>query len=168
MAFKPERKGRYYILRRESDESSSRGLYRALNFTSMSIELIQDFIPHNYGVSQSQGSVQLHPNGNFLTGWGYEPWWSEYTSTGDLIWTAQFGVNGGSYNEACEPPDMALQTSSSSNILSVCTGFETTITYNTKSNQTITMLHDYWDLETVVAAAVMVSALNASRVLRPF
>lgn len=52
----------------ESDESSSRGLYLALNFTKMSVELIQEVIPHNYTISQSQGSMQLQPNGNFLTG----------------------------------------------------------------------------------------------------
>lgn len=52
----------------EYDESSSRGLYLALNFTSMTVELLQDFIPYNYTVSESQGSVQLQPNGNFLVG----------------------------------------------------------------------------------------------------
>ncbi|KAF9068688.1 ASST-domain-containing protein [Rhodocollybia butyracea] len=47
---------------------ASRGLYLGINFTNMSVDLIQDFIPFNTTVSQSQGSVQLQPNGNFLVG----------------------------------------------------------------------------------------------------
>ncbi|KAF5391737.1 hypothetical protein D9757_001826 [Collybiopsis confluens] len=84
----------------ESNESSSRGLHLALNFSNMSAELIQDFIPYNKTLSQSQGSVQLQPNGNFLIGWGFMPWISEYTSSGELLWVAQFGVVGGDFNEA--------------------------------------------------------------------
>ncbi|GAW08167.1 hypothetical protein LENED_010213 [Lentinula edodes] len=115
----------------EYDESSSRGLYLALNFTSMTVELLQDFIPYNYTVSESQGSVQLQPNGNFLVGWGFMPWYSEYSSTGELLWTAQFGVIGGNYNEAyrmlrfnwtgepTDPPSLQLVQSSSSNLTTV-------------------------------------------------
>ncbi|KAJ4476163.1 ASST-domain-containing protein [Lentinula lateritia] len=115
----------------EYDESSSRGLYLALNFTSMTVELLQDFIPYNYTVSESQGSVQLQPNGNFLVGWGFMPWYSEYSSTGELLWTAQFGVIGGNYNEAyrmlrfnwtgepTDSPSLQLVQSSSSNLTTI-------------------------------------------------
>ncbi|KAJ4473862.1 ASST-domain-containing protein [Lentinula aciculospora] len=115
----------------EYDESSSRGLYLALNFTDMTVELLQDLIPYNYTVSESQGSVQLQPNGNFLVGWGFMPWYSEYSSTGELLWSAQFGVIGGNYNEAyrmlrfnwtgepTDPPSLQLVQSSSSNLTTV-------------------------------------------------
>ncbi|KAJ3986085.1 ASST-domain-containing protein [Lentinula detonsa] len=115
----------------ESDESNSRGLHLALNFTSMSVELIQDFIPYNTTLSQSQGSVQLQPNGNFLVGWGFMPWASEYSPSGELLWAAQFGVVGGNYNEGYRalrfnwtgeptaPPSMSFIHTSKNNITSV-------------------------------------------------
>ncbi|KIK63569.1 hypothetical protein GYMLUDRAFT_162867 [Collybiopsis luxurians FD-317 M1] len=111
----------------ESNESSSRGLHLAVNFTSMSVELVQDFIPYNTSLSQSQGSVQLQPDGKFLVGWGFMPWASEYTSSGELLWVAQFGVIGGNNNEAYRtlrfnwtgeptaPPSVKIIKSSASN-----------------------------------------------------
>ncbi|KIK53830.1 hypothetical protein GYMLUDRAFT_1024840 [Collybiopsis luxurians FD-317 M1] len=53
----------------EYDETYSRGLYLGINFTGMSVELLQDFTSPNYTVSESQGSVQRQPNGNFLAGY---------------------------------------------------------------------------------------------------
>ncbi|KAJ3818835.1 ASST-domain-containing protein [Lentinula raphanica] len=115
----------------ESDESNSRGLHLAMNFTDMSVELIQDLIPFNTTLSQSQGSVQLQPNGNFLVGWGFMPWASEYTSSGELLWAGQFGVVGGNNNEGYRtlrfnwtgeptaPPSMSFVHSSKSNITSI-------------------------------------------------
>ncbi|KIK53829.1 hypothetical protein GYMLUDRAFT_77338 [Collybiopsis luxurians FD-317 M1] len=59
------------------------------------------------------------------------PWYSEYSSAGDLLWSAQFGVIGENYNEAYrilrfnwtgEPtwsPSMSLIQSSSSSIISI-------------------------------------------------
>ncbi|KAE9406703.1 hypothetical protein BT96DRAFT_987257 [Gymnopus androsaceus JB14] len=75
-----------------TDEANSRGLFLALNFTNMSVSLIQEFEPHNTTLSQSQGSVQLQPNGNFLVGWGFMPWSSEYSADGELLWAGQFGI----------------------------------------------------------------------------
>ncbi|KAJ4488513.1 ASST-domain-containing protein [Lentinula aciculospora] len=115
----------------ESDESNSRGLHLAVNFTSMSVELIQEFIPYNTTLSQSQGSVQLQPNGNFLLGWGFMPWASEYSPSGELLWAAQFGVVGGNYNEGYRalrfnwtgeptaPPSMSFIHSAKNNLTSV-------------------------------------------------
>lgn len=51
-----------------TDEANSRGLYMAVNFTNMSVSLIQDFEPYDLAISESQGSVQLQPDGNFLVG----------------------------------------------------------------------------------------------------
>jgi len=76
----------------ETEEPMSRGLYLGLNFIDMSVELLQEFLPFNASITQSQGSVQIQPNGNFLVGFGQLPWTGEYTAAGDLIWTTQFGV----------------------------------------------------------------------------
>ncbi|KAJ3711412.1 ASST-domain-containing protein [Lentinula raphanica] len=52
----------------QQQEQMSRGLYLGLNFTNMTVELLTEFLPWNQSISQSQGSVQLQPNGNFLVG----------------------------------------------------------------------------------------------------
>jgi len=117
-----------------SDEPVSRGVYLGVNFTNMTVELIQDFPSVNDTISQSQGSVQLQPNGDILTGWGFMPWYGEFTSAGDLIWKAQFGVIGEANNEAYRmlrfnwtgeptaPPDVAIantvSSSGSNNVIS--------------------------------------------------
>ncbi|KAJ3754730.1 ASST-domain-containing protein [Lentinula raphanica] len=111
----------------QQQEQMSRGLYLGLNFTNMTVELLTEFLPWNQSISQSQGSVQLQPNGNFLVGFGQLPWTGEYTPEGDLLWTAQFGVGDVEsyralrYNWSGAPtdsPSIALVTASSSNLLS--------------------------------------------------
>ncbi|KIK66617.1 hypothetical protein GYMLUDRAFT_69778 [Collybiopsis luxurians FD-317 M1] len=52
----------------QQQEQMSRGLYLGLNFTNKSVELLAEFLPWNQSISQSQGSVQIQPNGNFLVG----------------------------------------------------------------------------------------------------
>ncbi|KAE9404723.1 hypothetical protein BT96DRAFT_813147 [Gymnopus androsaceus JB14] len=52
----------------QQQESMSRGLYLGVDFTNMNVELLMEFVPHNASISQSQGSVQIQPNGNFLVG----------------------------------------------------------------------------------------------------
>ncbi|KAF9077620.1 ASST-domain-containing protein, partial [Rhodocollybia butyracea] len=109
-----------------SDEPVSRALYLGLNFTNMTVELIQEFLSVNDTISLSQGSAQAQPNGDILTGWGFMPWYGEFTSAGDLIWKAQFGVIGEGNNEAYRmlrfnwtgeptaPPDLAVANTVSS------------------------------------------------------
>lgn len=90
----------------------SRGLHLGVDFTNMTVELLTELLPWNQSISQSQGSVQLQPNGNFLVGcvpvpnrviyvcltlylvsrFGQLPWTGEYSPDGDLLWTTQFGV----------------------------------------------------------------------------
>ncbi|KAL0062350.1 hypothetical protein AAF712_010761 [Marasmius tenuissimus] len=75
------------------DEDTARGLVLGLDFENMKASLVQQYVPFSPAVSESQGSMQLQPNGNALVGWGQNPWLAEYTSSGELLWTAQFGVN---------------------------------------------------------------------------
>ncbi|KAJ3793157.1 ASST-domain-containing protein [Lentinula aff. detonsa] len=112
----------------QQQEQMSRGLYLGLNFTNMTVELLTEFLPWNQSISQSQGSVQLQPNGNFLVGFGQLPWTGEYTPDGDLLWTAQFGVGDVEsyralrYNWTGTPtdsPSIDLVSASTSNLLSV-------------------------------------------------
>ncbi|KAK1229943.1 hypothetical protein PQX77_006972 [Marasmius sp. AFHP31] len=71
----------------------ARGLIIELDFESRKATLVQEYLPWNRAVSESQGSAQVQPNGNVLVGWGQEPWLAEYAQSGELVWTAQFGVS---------------------------------------------------------------------------
>ncbi|AAW45977.1 hypothetical protein CNBJ2300 [Cryptococcus deneoformans B-3501A] len=76
----------------ESDESMARGLLLNVDTDAMSITLAQEYLPWNETVSPSQGSMQEQTNGNYLLGWGQIPFFSEYSSDGTLLSSAQFGV----------------------------------------------------------------------------
>ncbi|KIR56964.1 hypothetical protein I315_00123 [Cryptococcus gattii Ru294] len=76
----------------ESDEKMARGLLLNVDTDAMSITLAQEYLPWNQTVSPSQGSMQEQANGNYLLGWGQVPFFSEYTSNGTLLFSAQFGV----------------------------------------------------------------------------
>ena len=54
----------------DHDEASARGLHLAVNQTNLTVTLIQDFYPAWRNWSQSQGSIQLLDNGNYLLGYG--------------------------------------------------------------------------------------------------
>ena len=45
----------------------------------------------------SQGNVQVLRNGNMLIGWGAEPYVSEYTASGTLVWDAILAGKTNSY-----------------------------------------------------------------------
>jgi len=47
--------------------------------------------------SESQGSFQLLPNGNYLAGWGSEPYLTEFADNGTVLWSAQFGTAQSGY-----------------------------------------------------------------------
>jgi len=47
--------------------------------------------------SSSQGNVQVLPDGNVLVGWGAQPYVSEFSPTGELLFDAQLGTGYVSY-----------------------------------------------------------------------
>ncbi|KAJ3822750.1 ASST-domain-containing protein [Lentinula raphanica] len=111
----------------QQQEEMSRGLLLGVDFSNMSVNLLAEFLPWNQSISQSQGSVQLQPNGNFLVGFGQLPWTGEYAPNGDLLWTIQFGVGDVEsyralrYNWTATPtdsPSIDLVPASKSNLLS--------------------------------------------------
>jgi len=59
--------------------------------------------------ANSQGNVQVLPNGNVLVGWGAQPYVSEFTAAGELIFDAQLAAGYISYRAyrvpwAARPP----------------------------------------------------------------
>ncbi|KAJ3980810.1 ASST-domain-containing protein [Lentinula detonsa] len=111
----------------QQQEQMSRGLLLGVDLINMTVNLLTEFLPWNQSISQSQGSVQLQPNGNFLVGFGQLPWTGEYSPDGDLLWTIQFGVGDVEsyralrYNWTATPtdsPSIELVGASKSNLLS--------------------------------------------------
>lgn len=76
----------------EQNATESRGMVLTMDYTSMTVELAEQTLPYNASLSESQGSMELQPNSNWLMGWGQEPYLSEYSHDGTMLWSAQFGV----------------------------------------------------------------------------
>ncbi len=51
----------------------ARGLKLDVDYANMAVTLNTQYLPWNKTYSESQGSVQLQPNGNVLVGWGQTP-----------------------------------------------------------------------------------------------
>ncbi|EEB96406.1 hypothetical protein MPER_04468, partial [Moniliophthora perniciosa FA553] len=85
------------------NEESARGLIIDLDLQAMTATLVQDYLPWNRAVSESQRSMQVQPNGDVLIGWGSLPWLIEYTPTGSPVWVAQFGVDVRCFWISCPP-----------------------------------------------------------------
>src|SRR4028119_623538 len=56
-----------------------------------------DFAPDGMPIADTQGNVQVLPHGNVFVGWGSEPFFSEFTKDGELLYHAGFAPWGESY-----------------------------------------------------------------------
>jgi hypothetical protein len=77
-------------------ERRSRALILALDEQAMSAALIAEYA-HPKVLAGSQGSVQLHPNGNVFVGWGEVPRVSEFDRRGRIVFDALLGSRYQSY-----------------------------------------------------------------------
>ncbi len=69
----------------------SRGLVLKLNTTTHTANLLAAYTAGHVGLETStQGSAQLLRGGNVLVGWGGQPWFSEYSKSGKLLFDARF------------------------------------------------------------------------------
>ncbi len=66
----------------------SRGLVVAVGGSGNTDSVVQELKHPTSMKAGSQGDVQQLPNGNWFVGWGQEPYFSEYTSSGQLIYDA--------------------------------------------------------------------------------
>ena len=66
----------------------SRGIVLALNQQTMTASLVSSFVGPTPLLAASQGDLQPLSNGNWMVGWGQEPWFSEYSPTGQLLLNA--------------------------------------------------------------------------------
>jgi len=75
----------------------SRGIVVNLDMDGMSATLVREFTHPERLLSTSQGNVQVLPGGNVFVGWGSEPFFSEYSHDGKLLFDASFMGNAQSY-----------------------------------------------------------------------
>ncbi|EJT96609.1 hypothetical protein DACRYDRAFT_112558 [Dacryopinax primogenitus] len=68
----------------------ARGIVLELDTSAMTYTLIQEY-PAPFGqTAPSQGSTSVLSNGNVFIGWGAQPYYSEFSSSGDLLYEVHF------------------------------------------------------------------------------
>jgi hypothetical protein len=75
----------------------SRGIVVELDEQEMSVKLVREYTSPKMRLSISQGNMQLLPNSNVLIGWGSEPFVSEFSHEGALLFDARLPHDGESY-----------------------------------------------------------------------
>ncbi|GAA1695489.1 hypothetical protein GCM10009808_10900 [Microbacterium sediminicola] len=68
----------------------SRGLRLSVDEDAGTASLVTEYLPSGERVSTTQGNVQQLPNGNVVVGWGSQPYYSEFSADGDLLYDATF------------------------------------------------------------------------------
>jgi hypothetical protein len=69
----------------------SRGIILRLDMKRMRATLLRTFVHRPPILSVDQANMQRLPNGNFLIGWGHEPYVTEFGPRGKILWDARFG-----------------------------------------------------------------------------
>jgi hypothetical protein len=75
----------------------SRGLIVSVNPVTKTETLVDEYEHSKPLSAASQGSVQALEDGNMFIGWGAEPYFSEYTATGSLVFDAHLPPKNESY-----------------------------------------------------------------------
>ncbi len=103
----------------------SRGIVLALNQQTMTASLVSSFVGPTPLLAASQGDLQPLSNGNWMVGWGQEPWFSEFSPTGQLLLNARLPAAYYSYTvlkfpwsaTPTQPPQLALRATSRGGVL---------------------------------------------------
>jgi len=75
----------------------SRGIVVEVDEDEMSATLVGEYTHPNKILAATQGNVQVLPNGNVFVGWGSEPFFSEFSHDGILLFDASFPSQVESY-----------------------------------------------------------------------
>ncbi|CAA9422312.1 MAG: hypothetical protein AVDCRST_MAG01-01-2354 [uncultured Rubrobacteraceae bacterium] len=82
----------------KNEEDRSRAIVLDVDEEAMRATLVREyFAPEGMPIADTQGNVQVQPNGNVFVGWGSEPYFSEFTKDGELLFHAAFAPWGESY-----------------------------------------------------------------------
>ncbi len=79
--------------------SESRGVIVSLDQSAGTETLVSRLTHSPALIAESQGSVQALGNGDWFVGWGQEPYFSEFSSQGQLLFDAHFPVHDQSYRD---------------------------------------------------------------------
>jgi Arylsulfotransferase (ASST) len=83
--------------RNEYVDEQSRTIVLKLDEEAMTAKLVHEYTHPNKVLSATQGNVQVLENGNVFVGWGSEPVLSEFSSDGELLFSASFPAQSESY-----------------------------------------------------------------------
>jgi hypothetical protein len=75
---------------RVNKNEQSRGIVLKLDEDAMTATLLREYTHPDTVFSDTQGNVQILPNGNVFVGWGSEPFFSEFSRDDKLIFDASF------------------------------------------------------------------------------
>jgi len=78
-------------------EVQSRGIAVEIDEDKMTATLAREYTHPDELLSDTQGSVQVLPNGNVFVGWGSAPVFSEFNHNGELLFSASFPTEGETY-----------------------------------------------------------------------
>jgi hypothetical protein len=70
---------------------------------AMKATLVREYTHPGDPLSTSQGNLQVLPNGNVFVGWGTEPFTSEYSKEGNLLFDLEFSGETQSYRAFRQP-----------------------------------------------------------------
>jgi hypothetical protein len=82
---------------RVNKNEQSRGIVVEIDEDAMSARLVGEYTHPNKILADTQGNVQVLPNGNVFVGWGSEPFFSEFSRDGKLLFDASFSSELESY-----------------------------------------------------------------------
>ena len=82
---------------------ASRGLILQLDHRRRTATVVRSFRRAADTSAQSEGSVQLQPGGNVFVGFGAQPFFSEFSATGRLLFDASLPQDDGSYRVYHDP-----------------------------------------------------------------
>ena len=94
----------------------ARAVELAVNETSKTVTLVRQF-EHSPGLNTNfEGDAQVLPNSDLFVGWGQQPYFTEFNSSGQEVFDARFTSNTSSYRayklpwsgQPTTPPAMAL------------------------------------------------------------
>jgi len=76
----------------DNGQRVSRALVLSVDEAARRVTLAREYRHPNNLLSTSQGNVQVLPNGNVFVGWGGQPYISEFSQSGELLYDARIGT----------------------------------------------------------------------------
>jgi hypothetical protein len=95
---------------RVTSDEESRGIVVEVDEDDMRATLVGEYVRPEMTLSDTQGNVQILPGGHVFVGWGSEPYFSEFSRDGELLFDASFPPEVESYRAFRFPWKGAPQT----------------------------------------------------------